>query len=728
MASLLRRRWLLCALLMAITVSVLAGWFVYRHSPTRDLPYHDSFSGGNALEWKSFGGNWETVDGTMRNDSDERGAKLITGSRYWSDYSIEADVSLLGSGGDAGLLIRTSDEEQGVDAYSGYYAGLRKLDNSLVLGRATHGWMEDVLRLRPNSLSGNRWHHIKLLAVGCQIVASGETDLSTVPATVMVTDKDCIHSGHAGLRSYESGGAWRNVVIKPATKADIAEMIEQSRPSESAAKTQFTNDREVLGFKAPSPRLEGYTFRSSQNTQSVSSLRLISSAKKTTAIIRGNVILTSPGLFVQDNTGGVYVPDPVSSPSLKVGDQVEVEGIARPGDFSPALEQATVRALWDSTPIPPVTVTVSQAATGAFDARFIEVEGRLRGKEYGPKNTLELDFDVGSQSFRAEMSRGRADYLFGKLKPGSLLRLRGVCVVDPVFTQNLTPFVLLMRSTEDIDVLAGPPWWSAGHLVSFVISLMLLAIVANFFYHHIGRLRLHAVLEERERLAHEMHDTLAQSFAGIGFQLEAIRSGVPESLPIVHQQLNLASDLVRHSHEEARRSIASLRPDAHDTSNLLAALSDCAHRMVEGSEVEIVTASTGVITSIPLRITDTLYRIGQEAIANSIRHARPTRLELSLIFTAQTVQLTVTDDGTGFVPGGDLRGFGVRGMRKRAASIAASLQILSTPGHGTVVQTTAHLPARTSLSAWPKLVISHLKEHGLNVESSEQSNSHPRRG
>ena len=57
-----------------------------------------------------------------------------------------------------------------------------------------------------------------------------------------------------------------------------------------------------------------------------------------------------------------------------------------------------------------------------------------------------------------------------------------------------------------------------------------------------------------------MHDTLAQSFAGIGFQLDAIRNGVPSDLAIIHQQLDLASDLTRHSHEEARRSIATLRP------------------------------------------------------------------------------------------------------------------------------------------------------------------------
>ena len=78
----------------------------------------------------------------MRNNSDERGAKLITGSPYWSNYSIDADVSLLGVSGDAGLIMRSGNEEEGVNAYSGYYAGVRTLENVLVLGRADRSWTE----------------------------------------------------------------------------------------------------------------------------------------------------------------------------------------------------------------------------------------------------------------------------------------------------------------------------------------------------------------------------------------------------------------------------------------------------------------------------------------------------------------------------------------------------------------------------------------------------------
>lgn len=70
----------------------------------------------------AFGGTWEAADGIMRNNSDERGAKLMTGSTDWKNYSVEADIQLLGQYGDAGLILRARNEEEGVDAYNGYFA------------------------------------------------------------------------------------------------------------------------------------------------------------------------------------------------------------------------------------------------------------------------------------------------------------------------------------------------------------------------------------------------------------------------------------------------------------------------------------------------------------------------------------------------------------------------------------------------------------------------------
>ena len=675
-----RRRWPAAAAGLALLLG-LGGLLAYRHSSRRGLPYSDSFAKGNSDEWKAFGGTWELANGSMRNDSDERGAKLLTGSSRWSDYLIEADVMLLGLGGDAGLLLRTSDEEQGVDAYTGYYAGLRTLDNSLVIGRAGYGWVEMSDKLGQPGVRASQWYHLKLLAYGCQMAVTATVLPGGEEKTIAIKDDACVRTGRAGLRSYASGGVWRNVAIRPAKESDLRAMLaltgkrQSTMTSSAGSQGPWDVYASGSGARAVPP---------TANAQPISSLRLTSLSKATPATVRGAVVLASPALFVQDATGGVAVQQ-VAAQALKVGDEVEVTGTAHANAFSPTLEQATVRVLWENIPMPPISVTASQAATGAFDASFIEVEGRLTGKQRGPDDSLIFNFDAGPQSFRAVMKRGRGDTLYSTLKPGSMLRLRGVAVSNSMYTYDLLPFALLLRSSDDAVVLTGPPWWSAGHVLAILAVLLLLAMVANFFYHRVESWRLRAVLEERERMAYEMHDTLSQSFAGIGFQLKAIREGMPEELPRLHQQLDLASELVRHSHEETRRSIAVLRPEQPGSEGLLTALRECANRLVEGGSVKIVATCTGEIAKTPLRVADTLYHIGQEALANAVRHARPTTLRIVLAYEKGVVELRIADDGDGFAPGDDLPGFGLLSMRKRAASIGAMLQINSVPGEGTEV-------------------------------------------
>lgn len=725
------RAWTCLALLLGLMLVVAFAILEYHRSPHRGLPYHDSFAAGRAEEWKAFGGTWELMNGTMRNDSDERGAKLLTGSTRWRDYSIEADVMLLGEHGDAGLIVRSSDEEEGVDSYTGYYAGLRNLDDTLVLGRAGHGWMEVT---KPVVLAGtkvlaNRWYHLKVLAVGCQLMATANLPSQASSTTITVNDVDCITSGRAGLRSYESGGVWRNLVIRPATQSDITAMLSSAHlpgGQNFSSKDPFITS--LSGFHAP-----GADFgpppglASNPNTQPISSLELLPIARQEKATVRGTIILTAPALYVQDSGGGVLVESSAHQP-VRVGDEVEVTGFVRPGSFSATLAHATVRVLWGGSPAPALSVTASQAATGAFDATFIEVEGRLQNKAHGNDDTLVFDLDSGLQSFRATMKRGRGDALYGKLKLGSLMRIRGVAVVDSAYTGDIVPFTLLVRSTDDIVVLAGPPWWSAGHLVAIAVGLLLLALLSNYVYHRVNNWRLHAIVEERERLAFEMHDTLAQGFAGIGFQLEAIRTGVPEELSGMHRQIDLASDLVRHSHAEARRTVDMLRPQQLESHGLLSALSACAHRLVAGGAVTVVARSLGEVQAIPLRITDSLYRIGQEALANAVRHAHPRTLSILLEYRKNSVRLNILDDGTGFVQREDLGGFGLLGMLKRATSIAAHLDITSQLGQGTQVVVTAELPPRITFLSWPQLLSRFLGEKFRYATTVKPPHPRPYRG
>ena len=126
----------------AVLVLLALGGIGYRSMAGRGPMEQKIISLEKQDDWQAFGGTWQFADGVMSNNSDERGAKLMTGSESWTNYSVEADVLLLGQYGDAGLIIRARGEEKGVDAYHGYMAGLRDLDNTLMMGRADYGWRE----------------------------------------------------------------------------------------------------------------------------------------------------------------------------------------------------------------------------------------------------------------------------------------------------------------------------------------------------------------------------------------------------------------------------------------------------------------------------------------------------------------------------------------------------------------------------------------------------------
>jgi len=701
------RRFLLHASVVLLAAAGAAFWavFAWRSNPQRGLPSHITLRSGDLENWHAFGGTWIVEHGTIRNDSDERGAKIVTGSPYWKNYSIQADLQLLGSEGDAGLIIRSSDEQTGVDAYKGYYAGLRgresqiSTDESLVLGKADYQYTEVQHVRLPAGVVPFRWYHLKLLVYDCHIVASVTWPLhSGRTYTASTSDPGCYTKGRIGLRSYASGGVWKNIRILPATRADLQKMLAVRPP----APLSHGGDQPPLAQAAPPP---------APNLSNVSQLRLMPPRPEGTATIRGVVIATIPHIYIEDATGGAAI-DAANHVPLKIGDEVQASGLVSPGAFSPSLHDATVHVLWASTPNPPVFVTSSQAAAGTFAATFIEVSGVLQSKGLGPDHSLILRLRQGHQDFQALLYGEQTTSLYQNLKAGSLVAVRGVCVVTPDYTRNLTPFALLLRSGGDLVVLSGPPWWSPRHLIEITALAFLFLLLIQYLHLHMERWRLRAVLDERGRLAHEMHDTLAQSFAGIGFQLEALRDELPDQ-GRARTHLDIARDLVRYSHEEARRNIASLRPESLASLGLVEALKRFAESKLSYGNIQVVAEGNEAARSLPPAFADTLLRIGQEAIANSIRHAHPSVITIRLDVVASAVTFSIHDNGAGFDQPVSGSGYGLDGMRKRAEMISAQLTIASTPTQGTIIIVHANLPFAVSWKTLHRHTWNHLKEFVL---------------
>ncbi len=685
-----RWRTVLLLVVAGLVATAMVAFLAWRLSSSRlDAPAAHTASLDRREDWTAYGGTWEAADGVMRNNSDERGAKLMSGSANWKNYSVEADVQLLGQYGDAGLILRARNEEEGVDAYNGYFAGLRDLDDSVILGRADFGWREyQSVPVKPR-VNAQSWYHLKFLAYECDFVVTA-TSLSGDSTTTAMRNQDCLQSGRFGLKSYATGALWRNIQVRPATRADEIAMIGAEPPPLTVAHyltggaTSDTLDRDL---EAIDRETKNHHF--DPHSIPIANLRLLPPGKLTQVTVHGIVTLTSPVLFIQDAGAGLAIVRRDTRSPLEIGDEVEATGDLAPGDFSSVLKNASVRVLWSHSPVAPVSVTASQAVSGNYDAMFIEIEGLLQQKEQGPNQSLVLTLSSGSQSFRAIVSgKGRTSFPW-TLEEKSRLQLHGICVVDPAYTQNQTPFAVILPAIDDIEVVQRPPWWSTGHIVAGVIVLLLLVLAAQTIHGRIERMKLRAIFEERERLAHEIHDTLAQSFAGIGYQLQAIHDEVGNETEL-REHLDLATDLVRTSHDEARRSISALRSQTVEKLGLLQALDECAARIANGGpiEVQLRNVGGGDPGSIPPRVADALYRIGQEAIANAVRHADASKMVISLLHQSTAWQLLIEDDGRGFPSGQDSANFGIRGMGKRAESIGAALDIRSSPGAGTSVQVT----------------------------------------
>lgn len=209
-----------------------------------------------------------------------------------------------------------------------------------------------------------------------------------------------------------------------------------------------------------------------------------------------------------------------------------------------------------------------------------------------------------------------------------------------------------------------------------------------------------AVLEERTRLAREIHDTLAQGFTGIIVQLQtAAELGAADP---ARQQAHVeqAVALARSSLAEARRSVQALRPPALLDADLAGALLRLLQQLTAHTAIDATFAVTGTPAPLPPEVEGQLLRIGQEAITNALRHAGARRLQVELRFEAAAVRLQVRDDGAGFVPAQvrDDR-FGLLGMRERAQQLGATLEVTSAPGAGTTVSVFAPAPERRAARA-----------------------------
>lgn len=193
------------------------------------------------------------------------------------------------------------------------------------------------------------------------------------------------------------------------------------------------------------------------------------------------------------------------------------------------------------------------------------------------------------------------------------------------------------------------------------------------------------VLDERARLAREIHDTIAQGLTGIVTQLEA--AGVRDPAA-ARAHVDTAAALARESLSEARRSVEALAPGRLADARLPDAITDMAKAWAETAGVDVHVEVTGDPRPLLPDIEVTLFRVAQEALANVGRHARASRAGVTLSYMDDVVVLDVRDDGAGFDTGERGAGFGLAGMEQRVRRISGTVDVESAPGEGTAISAT----------------------------------------
>jgi len=254
-------------------------------------------------------------------------------------------------------------------------------------------------------------------------------------------------------------------------------------------------------------------------------------------------------------------------------------------------------------------------------------------------------------------------------------------------------------------------WNEAGAVTGFIVEphfyqtiwfycLLALAFAGGAYLIYRWRVaeveaRFNAVLQERTRIAREIHDTLAQGFVGISMQLEIVSRLLSTSAEAARGHLDQARIQVREGLSEARRSIWQLRSQSAENEDFGARVSKSANQAIGQNPVKFSLEVRGTYRPLRPHVEEELLRISQEAVANALRHARPHHINIELVYAAKKLRMTITDDGGGFEPPADgaaLNGhYGLKGMRERAEQISAHLVVESGIGKGTKILVEASL-------------------------------------
>lgn len=414
-------------------------------------------------------------------------------------------------------------------------------------------------------------------------------------------------------------------------------------------------------------------------------------------------------LYLQGPTGGTRVYTRTNQ-SHSVGEVVEAVGFVESSLGSSQLASSLTRTKSKGAVPAAINVSISQTPDlGNFDGMLVTMNGTVL-ESHPSQEGIEILVSEGDTSFQAMLPTKTLE----SLTPGSKVSLTGVAELtyelgpyfpDPTTLSNVR---LLLRNDQDIVIHSVPPWWNARRLLialAIAISAIFLLgwatlllmrrvrkqanqLASDALAHQQVTAAHVAMMEERSRLAGEMHDGLQPMLSGLSFYLEAADAKLGESSLVgVEEALGRSRTLLGRIREEFRQCIWCLYEMGRQTGGLDNELLRLARVQRQWSHAEINTEIMGEPFPLPASISRGLLLACQEAVENATRHGHASLVEIHCAFQPVALEVVVTDNGCGFdvemaseAPGSH---FGLSGMRQRIERLGGQLNVVSSPDHGT---------------------------------------------
>lgn len=417
--------------------------------------------------------------------------------------------------------------------------------------------------------------------------------------------------------------------------------------------------------------------------------------------------MDAKGFYLRDGKGSAFV-QAVTTERLTPGTCVKVEGYGAIAPFRPLLRATRVTQISKGPRPEPLVMDFHSKNVTLLQMEYVTVVADVVAIRNIQDETI-LQCQADGTLFEAILPHGSLPH--PSYISGDRLRLTGICELTTTHpiprAEWVNGFRIRLANQEAVTLLSRGPWWTPARLYTALGVMTAAALFGAFgtlFFRRVvnrqasmigEKLGHEAVSNERERMARDLHDTLEQQLTGVAMQLESLVKSPHPKAPAVTERLAMATRMLQHSREEARRSVWDLRNRVLENHGFAAAIESLAASAAIDGGPNVTTRINGPHAQLPASHTYPLLRIAQESLGNALKHAQASQILIALDMDAAQFRLSISDNGVGFDP--NLRNatgpphFGLIGMRERAAKIGASLDIVSRPG-STTVTVTQHLP------------------------------------